>query len=63
MSDAAFRTGKYPAYTTAQLEGFIAAGEGHPAMIGEIERRAKVAAGDVSVMTPGERLRHIKAGG
>jgi hypothetical protein len=60
MSDAAFATAKYPSYTTAQLEGFIAEGKGNAAMVGEIERRAAVAAGDFSRATPGERLRAVR---
>lgn len=65
MSDAAFPTWRYPAYTTPELESFVA--EGRPpeiadAMRAEIARRAAVAAGDVSVMTPSERLRHFRSG-
>ena len=64
MSDAAFPTAKYPAYTTAQLTGFIAEGaDTTGAMADEINRRAKAATGDFSVMTPGERLRWVKAHG
>jgi hypothetical protein len=71
MSDAAFRTAKYPAYTTAELSRWVAdhtagksllAANQYHDVCGEITRRAKVAAGDVSVMTDGERLRHAKAG-
>ncbi len=73
MSDAAFKTAKYPGYTTAELQAFIADYDSSTAvdqvrapqaiadMKAEIERRAKVAAGDVSVMTDGERLRQVKS--
>jgi hypothetical protein len=64
MADAAFPTAKYPAYTTAQLESFVAAGNANAAaMSAEIARRARVAAGDRSVMTAGERLRAARAEG
>lgn len=57
--DAALPTGKYPAYTTSQLRDMAATASGTEAavMIAELERRARRDAGDVSVMTPGERLR------
>lgn len=68
MSDAAFKSAAYPSYTTEQLRAFVANDEGRAAHItaamrAEIERREKVAAGDVSVMTPGERLRRVREGG
>lgn len=60
MSDAAFKTAPFPGYTTEQLEQFLS-GPNDPAvadrMRAEIARRERVAAGDRSVMTPGERLR------
>lgn len=68
MSDAAFKTAAYPAYTTAELDLMLLKHEERrvilPAKIkaditAEIARRAKRDAGDVSVMTDGERLRHI----
>lgn len=61
--DAAFNAGAYPAYTTAQLEAALAEGripEVAERMRAELDRRARVAAGDVSAMTPGERLRHVR---
>lgn len=58
--DNAFPTAPYPGYTTAELQAAIAAGRGNPVMVAEIERRALRDAGDVSVMTPGERLRHVR---
>lgn len=63
MSDAAFKTGKYPGYSTAQLREFVAEQNDRSpgitvAMQAEIARREAVAAGDTSQMTPGERLRH-----
>jgi hypothetical protein len=61
MSDAAFQTAPYPGYTTTQLNAAIAAGRGNPIMLAEVARRAAVAAGDVSVTTPGERLHAARA--
>ena len=68
MADAAFATGKYPAYTINELRTFVACGPeaGCPAasveaMKAEIDRREAVAAGDVSQMTGAERLRHFRA--
>jgi hypothetical protein len=58
MADAAFKTASYPGYTTVQLTEFIAAGrDATGRMAEEVARRAKRDAGDVSVMTDGERLR------
>jgi hypothetical protein len=64
MSDAAFKTAPYPAYTTDQLLDMISRGalEPHSSVIrAEIERRHKRDTGDVSVMTAGERLRFARA--
>jgi hypothetical protein len=55
--DASFETGKYPGYTLAQLISFVESGEGNEKMVDEICRRKKVASGDKSVMTSGEKLR------
>lgn len=69
MSDAAFKTAAYPGYTTAELGLMIIRHEEgrvtQPAHLlkaikAEIGRRAKVAAGDTSVMTDGERLRQVR---
>ena len=61
MSDSAFKTAPYPAYTTDELKKFLAKAQGDCDVIrAEIERRAKVKAGDTSVMTDGERLRHVR---
>ena len=66
MSDAAFKTAAYPAYTTAELRNWLKEyGEGkrqlafgqYDKVCAELTRRAKRDAGDVSVMTDGERLR------
>jgi hypothetical protein len=61
MSDAAFKTAAYPAYTSAELVGFIhdenTADDTRAKMEAELTRRERVAEGDVSVMTAGERLR------
>lgn len=75
--DAAFKTAAFPGFTTQKLRERVAGWEVNNAaaraaglhagvdiyerMRSEIERREKVAAGDVSVMTPGERLRHARA--
>jgi hypothetical protein len=65
--DNAFSTGKFPAYTLQEVRNMLAArkAEGFDEnsdrsvlMRNEIKRREAVAAGDVSAMTPGERLRH-----
>lgn len=67
MSDAAFKTASYPAYTTDQLRAMLANTECvrhqiyRDAVAIEIARREKRDAGDVSVMTPGERLRLARA--
>lgn len=68
MSDAAFKTAPYAAYTTKQLKTFIADPKQLNAvtvarMQGEVDRRAKAAVGDWSVMTDGERLRHAQSTG
>lgn len=61
--DSAFNTAPYSGYTTAQLREFIADPDANmitsEVMRREIERRERVAAGDFSVMTPGERLRTL----
>lgn len=67
MSDAAFPTGAFPGYTSVELREYIdlylqglATGMTDAkavAMEDEIARRARVKHGDVSAMTPGERLR------
>jgi hypothetical protein len=64
MSDAAFKSAPFAAYTSAQLREAVERGENsadaRAKMIMEIARRAQRDAGDVSVMTPGERLRHAR---
>jgi len=66
MADAAFTTAKFPGFTTAELSRWLANhSEGKPMLAGnlyhdvcaELTRRGKVNAGDVSVMTHGERFR------
>jgi len=69
MSDSAFPTGMFPGFTKAQLLDRLAWAVNEPAapyyvspetaakMRAEIARRDAVAGGDVSQMTPGERLR------
>lgn len=65
--DAAFASRPWPSLTTAELKAAAAkpttTPETRTKMEAEVERRAKVAAGDTSVMFPAERLRHINAGG
>lgn len=58
--DSAFQTAPYPGMTSEQLERAIGEGRGNDVMIAELIRRQRRDAGDVSVMTPGERLRHIR---
>lgn len=67
MSDAAFKSAPYASYTTMQLCTFIREpqqlnAETVAKMQAEVDRRAKVAAGDWSVMTSSEKLRAIKNG-
>ena len=57
MADSALPSAPYPGYTLKELESFVARGQGTEAMIREIKRRKARDAGDVSVMTPAERLR------
>lgn len=70
MSDAAFKTGAFPAYTNEamirwlsdHINGVIPLDAAEFARIcAEVDRRGRVASGDTSVMTPGERLRHARA--
>lgn len=56
MSDAGFKGAPYCSHTTAELRAFIAIGQGNDVMRGEIVRRARRDAGDVSVVSDGERL-------
>jgi hypothetical protein len=62
MSDSAFKTGAYPAYTTAELRRWIVDGvdtdEALQRISTEVDRRERAEAGDVSAMTDGERLRY-----
>lgn len=59
--DSAFPTAAYPGYTTDQLRTMALTSVNAPKMLAEIARRERVAAGDMSVATPGERLRHVQA--
>jgi hypothetical protein len=56
----AFNTAPYSAYTTAELNARIAQGGAPEKMIGEVARRAAVAAGDMTVATPGERIAAVR---
>ncbi len=69
MSDAAFKSAPYPGLTLEQLRAAAAkhddantaqSAQTFRKMSAEIERRERVAAGDRSVMTDGERLRHSR---
>lgn len=71
MSDAAFKTAPFPGITNDRLAEVIEIARNdataYPAptierMKAELERRAAAKAGDVSQMTPGERLRFAKTG-
>lgn len=59
--DNAFKGRAFPGFTLAQLVAKVAAGCDDARIIGEIARREAVAAGDVSKMTAGERLRFASA--
>lgn len=58
--DNAFKGRAFPGFTTAQLVAKIEAGSTDDRIIAEVSRRKAVAAGDVSKMTDGERLRFAK---
>lgn len=58
--DNAFKSRPFPGYTLAELVAKVEAGNQDPRMVAEIARRKAVAAGDVSQMTPSERLRARK---
>ena len=66
MADAAFTQAPFAAYTTAELlvlsDRAKADGDAvSQIMTKEIERRKAAALGDVSIMTPCERLRYAKS--
>lgn len=58
--DNAFRSKPYPGMTLAQLEAVAAKGNADPRIVAEIERRQKVAAGDLTLMYPAERQRYCR---
>lgn len=62
--DNAFTPRPFAGFTTADLRKRVATATGEKAgkMAAEIERREKVAAGNVEVMTAAERLRFAKTG-
>lgn len=64
MSDSAFKTAAFPGCTTQELRDIVATGpsQGDLTILAEIARREKAIAGDMSVMTSGERLRYIRTG-
>lgn len=60
--DSAFKTAAYSGYTTDQLRQMVSRPSANArAMWAEIDRRERVAAGDMSVATPGERLAYVKS--
>jgi len=69
MANTAFATADYPGYTTAQLQDaynakskIIGFGDVAERMQKELDRRFARDNGDMSAMTPGERLRFVKTG-
>lgn len=58
--DNAFSGRAFPGFTTAELVAKIDAGCNDPRIVAEVARRKAVAAGDVSKMSDGERLRFAK---
>ena len=60
--DVAFKSKPFPGFTTAELRASVAAGTASLLVIKEVERRDRVASGDVSSMTDAERLRHARKG-
>lgn len=60
MSDSAFKSAPFSGYTTEELLASIARNNDKIGnhMQAEVDRRVKVKAGDITVMTPGERLRY-----
>lgn len=67
MSDAAFKTAPYAGYTTDQLSDAAHAATRRDdtatadKMRQEIYRRGRVASGDMTDATPGERLRAVQS--
>lgn len=61
MSDSAFANHPYPSYTTLDLIASIRKTPSNAVMANEIIRRNFRAMGDMSIMSAGERLRHIRA--
>jgi len=59
--DSAFATAAYPGYTTDELRQMLRTRPSCLPIWDELHRRERVAAGGVSVMTPGERLRHVRS--
>jgi sporulation-control protein spo0M len=60
--DSAFATAAYSGYTTDELRQMVSRPSANArAMWAEIDRRERVANGDVSAMTAGERLRHVRS--
>lgn len=64
MSDSAFKSAPFAGFTSRELEARVAQlSDDDPKryqMLAEIARRERVAAGDRSVMTAGERLRYAQ---
>lgn len=60
--DSGFKSRPFPAYTLTELRNMVAAGAASAAVVAEVARREKAIAGDVSVMSDGERLRFARTG-
>lgn len=60
--DNAFDTAPYPGYTTAELRDMLRTRPTCLPIRDEVYRRERAEAGDMSVMTPGERLRFVRTG-
>lgn len=61
MSDSAFANHPYPSHTTKDLIASIRNNPSNAIMANEIIRRNFRAMGDMSIMSAGERLHHIRA--
>lgn len=59
--DSAFQTAAYPSYTTDDLRHMLRTRPSCLPIWDEIHRRERVAAGDMTVATPGERLAYVTA--
>lgn len=63
--DSAFKSAPYSGYTTRELQQSFRRQENEETrdkMLAELVRRRRVAAGDMSVATDGEKLRAVREG-